>query len=135
MKNVKIRRRRDATRYIVGRVNEIPAGKSLKFIMPIDGSDEECFVINHHGRLHAYVNRCCHIPLALDWVDNQFFTADGRFVMCQTHNACYVPESGECVEGPGTSCGKFLTRIPLEIANGIIYAQPPEGPLPEHYDE
>jgi nitrite reductase/ring-hydroxylating ferredoxin subunit len=113
-------------RYRVGRTADLAPGQSIKFMLPIRGVDEECFVINYHGHFHAYVNRCRHVPMAMDWVDNEFFAEQGRYLMCQTHNAYYDPASGECVAGPPSTCGKFLYRVPLEILNGSIYALPPE---------
>ena len=94
--------------------------------MPIRGVEEECFLINYHGDFHAYVNRCRHVPMAMDWVDNQFFAEQGRYLTCQTHNAYFEPDSGECVAGPPGTCGKFLYRVPLEIVDRVIYARPPE---------
>jgi len=120
------RHRRPAIRYKVGRAAALGPGESMKFVMPIRGADEECFVINFAGKLHAYVNRCRHVPMAMDWVDNQFFTEEGRYLMCQTHNACYEPATGECVAGPPTACGKFLYRVPLQIEDGVIWARAPE---------
>jgi nitrite reductase/ring-hydroxylating ferredoxin subunit len=58
-------------------------------------------------------------------VENQFFAEDGRHLMCQTHCAYYEPETGECIDGPGSAWGKFLLRIPLEIRDGKIFACPP----------
>jgi nitrite reductase/ring-hydroxylating ferredoxin subunit len=115
-------------RYRIGRVAELAPGCSLKFILPIGGVDEECFVVNFGGAFHAYVNRCCHIPIALDWIDNQFFTADGGYLLCQTHNACYAPDSGQCLAGPPGTPGKSLVRVPIEIKAGAIYALPPAAP-------
>jgi nitrite reductase/ring-hydroxylating ferredoxin subunit len=113
-------------RFRVGRVRDLRSGGSMKFMMPIRGIDEECFVINYHGNLYAYVNRCRHVPMAMDWVDNQFFAERGRYLMCQTHNAYYEPDTGECIAGPASTCGKFLYRIPLRIEKGIIYADAPD---------
>jgi len=118
-------RRRGATRYIVARTGDLKPGESLKFLLPIRGADEECFLINFGGTFHAYVNRCRHVPMALDWVDNQFFAEEGRYLMCQTHNAYYEPASGECIAGPFETCGKLLYRVPLEVADGTIYVIPP----------
>jgi nitrite reductase/ring-hydroxylating ferredoxin subunit len=118
-------RKRGATRYVVARTSGLKSGESLKFLLPIRGVDEECFLINFDGTFHAYVNRCRHVPMALDWVDNQFFAEEGRYVMCQTHNAYYEPATGECIAGPFETCGKLLYRVPLEIKNGTIYAIPP----------
>ncbi len=113
-------------RYRVGRAQDLAPGESLKFMLPIRGADEECFVINFAGEFYAYVNRCRHVPMAMDWVDNQFFAEEGRYLMCQTHNAYYEPGSGECIAGPESACGKFLYRVPIEIEDGMIYARAPE---------
>jgi nitrite reductase/ring-hydroxylating ferredoxin subunit len=123
------RRRNDArahARYKVARADSLAPGESLKFMLPIRGADEECFLINFGGEFHAYVNRCRHVPMAMDWVDNQFFAEEGRYLMCQTHNAYYEPASGECIAGPPTACGKYLYRVMTEIEDGVIYARPPQ---------
>jgi nitrite reductase/ring-hydroxylating ferredoxin subunit len=112
-------------RYIVARATDLKPGESIKFLLPIRGVNEECFLINYQGRLHAYVNRCRHVPMAMDWIDNQFFAEHGRYLMCQTHNAYYEPETGECIAGPSSACGKFLYRLPLEIDDGVVYTRPP----------
>jgi len=119
-------RSRQRIRYRVALITDLHPGESMKFLMPIRGVDEECFLINYRNQFHAYVNRCRHVPMAMDWVDNQFFAEHGRYLMCQTHNAYYQPDSGECIAGPPGTCGKFLYRVPLEIADGVIYARPPE---------
>ncbi|MGH7837399.1 MAG: Rieske (2Fe-2S) protein [Candidatus Binataceae bacterium] len=113
-----------AIRYRVGAAAGLQPGQSMKFLMPIRGADEECFVINYHGSFHAYVNQCRHVPMAMDWVDNQFFAERGRYLMCQTHNAYYQPDTGECIAGPSGACGKFLYRIELCVERGVIYASP-----------
>src|SRR5271167_558637 len=118
-----------ARRYKVARTDALAPGESLKFLLPIRGADEECFVINFNGELHAYVNRCRHVPMPMDWVDNQFFAEEGRYLMCQTHNAYYEPGSGECIAGPASACGKFLYRVPLEIKDDVIFARPPREEL------
>jgi nitrite reductase/ring-hydroxylating ferredoxin subunit len=117
--------------YKVALTCELQPGQSRKFLVPIRGADEECFLINYEGQFHAYVNRCRHVPMAMDWVDNQFFTEQGRYLMCQTHNAYYEPDSGECIAGPPGTCGKFLYRVPLEVVDGVIYATPPEEKFEE----
>ena len=111
--------------YFVIRTGDLKPGESSKFILPIGGADEECFIVNYAGSFHAYVNRCRHVPMAMDWVENQFFAEGGRYLMCQTHCAYYEPDTGECVAGPRGASGKFLLRIPLEIREGKIFARPP----------
>ena len=41
--------------------------------------------------------------MAMDWIDNQFFAEQGRYLLCQTHNAYYEPVSGECIAGPASA--------------------------------
>ena len=81
-------------------------------------------LINHEGNFFAYLNRCRHIALPLDWVDNQFFTEDKRYLICANHGATYEPKTGECIWGP--CVGAFLQAVPLEIENGNIFARCPE---------
>lgn len=114
--------RADST--VVARVGELAPGQSKKFILRCGESEVEAFVVNHQGTLHAWVNRCCHVPMSMDWIDNQFFTEDARYVQCATHGALYEPDSGECVAGPPV--GQCLTRVPLTIRDGEVHAECPE---------
>jgi len=109
---------------VVARVGEIAPGRSKKFLLHWGTSEVEAFVVNHEGTLHAYINRCCHVPMTMDWIDNQFFTEDGRYIQCATHGAWYEPDSGECVAGPPV--GQCLTRVPLKIRDGEVYAESPD---------
>ena len=108
----------------VARVGEIPAGKSKKFLLPVGGIEVECFVVHWNGGYHAYVNKCRHIAMSLDWVENRFFDEDGRYLLCATHGALYQPDSGHCVDGP--PIGKRLVEVPLEVRDGEIYASAPD---------
>lgn len=107
----------------IARLGEIPPGKSKKFSLTVGGRDVECFVVHWNGAHHAYVNRCRHIALSLDWVENRFFDEDGRHLLCATHGALFEPDSGECVAGP--PFGKRLIVVPLEIRGDEIYAHTP----------
>ena len=80
----------------------------------------EGLLVNYGGGIFAYVNRCRHISLSMDWMDNQFFTEDGRYLICANHGATYEPTTGECVWGP--CFGAFLQTVPLEVRGGEIVA-------------
>lgn len=109
------------------RSGELAPGQSRKFVLACDGRELECFVVNYRGRLRAFVNQCRHIPMTLDWVENQFFDEAGDYLLCPTHGALYEPEGGECVIGP--ACGKALFAVPLEERDGDVLALCPD-PLP-----
>jgi len=113
------------TSVVVARADELRHGQTKKFLLHCNGREEECFVVNHQGTLYAYINRCCHVPMTMDWIENQFMTEDQQYIQCATHGACYQPDTGECVSGP--PCGKFLTRIPLTIRGSDVIATLPAG--------
>lgn len=108
---------------IVARVGEIEPGQTKTFILLVEGREIECFLVNYSGQLFAYINRCRHVPMTMDWIENQFLTEDGRYILCATHGAAYEPETGECIFGP--PCGKMLIRVPLTTEGGQIIAHPP----------
>jgi nitrite reductase/ring-hydroxylating ferredoxin subunit len=112
------------SRQTIARVGELAPGQTKKFLFACAGQEVEGFVLNYGGQLHAYVNRCRHVPMSLDWVENQFFTEDGRFVQCATHGAYYRPETGECIAGP--PCGRSLIRVALRIEDDAVIAECPE---------
>jgi nitrite reductase/ring-hydroxylating ferredoxin subunit len=110
---------------VVAHVGELRPGETKKFFLRCHDAEEECFVVNHRGTLYAYVDRCCHVPMSLDWIENQFLTEDKQFVQCATHGACYLPDTGECVSGP--PFGKCLTRVPLTIRDDEVVAGCPHA--------
>jgi nitrite reductase/ring-hydroxylating ferredoxin subunit len=117
------RSKKQANRKLVGKVGELTPGMSKKFTLSNGKHNMEGMLLNYRGSLHAYLNRCPHIGLSLDWVDNQFFTVDGRFLMCANHGATFEPATGECIWGPCLGVG--LQRVSLEIEGKKIFAQCP----------
>jgi nitrite reductase/ring-hydroxylating ferredoxin subunit len=112
----------------VVRAGELQPGQSRKFTLACGGREIECFVVNWRGLLRAYVNQCRHVPMTMDWVENQFFDEAGEYLLCPTHGALYEPEGGECVMGP--PCGKTLFAVPLVERDGVVRALCPD-PLPD----
>jgi len=109
----------------VGRLGELTHGQSKKFTLRRGQRDFEAMLINYQGNHYAYVNRCPHVGLGLDWVDNQFFSVDHRYLMCANHGAVFEPPTGECVWGP--CAGLSLQSLPLEIVEQSIWVRLPGG--------
>lgn len=108
---------------LVAAVGEIEPGKSKKFKMKRGNRDLEAFLVNYQGNHFAFINRCPHTGIALDFVDNLFFSSDERYVMCATHGAVFEPPTGECIWGP--CVGLSLQSCPMEISDGQIYVRLP----------
>jgi nitrite reductase/ring-hydroxylating ferredoxin subunit len=103
--------------------DELADGESKTFAL-VDGEERHpCFVVRWRGDLQAFVNRCRHIPMTMDWVENQFLTEDGEFILCPTHGALFQPDTGACVGGP--AYGKALFRVPLVNRDEKVFAQWP----------
>jgi nitrite reductase/ring-hydroxylating ferredoxin subunit len=109
---------------VVAHASDIPQGTSRKFQLTCGNETIDGFVVNFQGRFYAYSNRCCHIPIPLDWVDNEFFTRDKRHLICLTHGATYEPNTGLCIDGPCP--GEYLNVIPVAVKQGevIVYCPP-----------
>lgn len=84
---------------------------------------ERAFVIRHGDVLRAYVNRCAHVPVPLDWMPEQFFDADGRFLICAVHGALYEPASGRCAGGPCRGRGHLEPLELREDAQGWVHVR------------
>jgi nitrite reductase/ring-hydroxylating ferredoxin subunit len=119
------RAKTQAKRKLVGKVGELTPGMSKKFILSSGKHNVEAMLLNYRGSLCAYLNRCPHIGISLDWVDNQFFTLDGRYLMCANHGATFEPATGECIWGP--CVGAALQSVSLEIEGEKIFVQYPRG--------
>jgi nitrite reductase/ring-hydroxylating ferredoxin subunit len=89
----------------------IGPGQTRKFTLGCRGREVEGFVVNHDGEYHAYVNRCPHVGTPLDLWPNEFYSEDGRELICSTHGALYAPATGRCTAGP--CVGDALARLPL----------------------
>lgn len=93
-------------------------GQAVPFDVVYSGQECRAFAVRYRGLVHAYLNRCTHVPMELDWQPNQVFDITGRWLMCATHGAIYSPESGVCAGGP---CRGGLVKIDLSEENGVVY--------------
>ena len=73
-----------------------------------------CFVLRWRGEVRAYVNRCPHTGVSLDWLEHQFFDVNNEYIQCSLHGALFEPLSGKCIWGP--CVGDCLSAIPLELS-------------------
>jgi len=80
---------------------------------------EEVILINTEYGYRAYINRCRHLPVSLDWGDGEVLDASGKMLECRTHGALYRMKDGLCVAGPCQ--GAPLARVDLEERDGSVY--------------
>ncbi|WP_341678548.1 Rieske 2Fe-2S domain-containing protein [Niveibacterium sp. SC-1] len=75
-------------------------GDGVRFPVTTHWGEETGFVVRHEGAVRAFVNRCAHVPVELDWQPGKFFDDSGRYLICATHGALYEPATGYCLAGP-----------------------------------
>lgn len=97
-------------------------GRGIRFPVSAFGEAATGFVVRHGGKVYAYLNRCAHVPVELDWFKGEFFESSKLHLMCSTHGAIYAPESGACLGGPCR--GGKLRPIPVREADNRISWQP-----------
>lgn len=94
------------------------AGLAVPFDVVFGGQTCRAFAIRFEGGAHAFLNRCTHVAMELDWQPDRFFDDTGRWLLCGTHGASYRPDTGECAGGP---CRGGLVKIALSESEGTVF--------------
>ena len=87
-------------------------GPAVVFDVLLWGQPARAFALRFNGALVAYINRCAHVPVEMDWQPGEFLDHDKRWIVCSMHGASYEPANGRCVGGP---CGRGKL-MPVRIA-------------------
>lgn len=95
------------------------SGDGARFEIEYFGARAPAFAVRYQGRVHAYLNRCAHVAMELDWRAGQFFDLAGHDLICSTHGATYAAANGRCLGGPCN--GAPLVRLRVEERNGGVY--------------
>ena len=92
-------------------------GEAVGFDVVYAGQTCRAFAIRFEGTPHAYLNRCTHVAMELDWQPNQVFDASGQWLVCASHGAEYRPDTGDCTGGP---CRGALVKVGLTEDQGVV---------------
>ncbi|MFN4116984.1 MAG: Rieske (2Fe-2S) protein [Inhella sp.] len=87
-------------------------GKAVQWELRYCGMAERAFALRIDGVVRAYLNRCSHVPVELDWQPDEFLDAERRTIICSIHGATYSPTTGACLMG---RCGR-AGLIPVSVA-------------------
>lgn len=97
----------------------VDGGKGVRFEVERGSVTEPAFVIRFRGTAHAYLNRCAHVPVQMDWQEGEFFDHSGLYLICATHGALYAPESGHCLGGRCN--GRHLSPLRVAEHDGQVF--------------
>jgi nitrite reductase/ring-hydroxylating ferredoxin subunit len=96
----------------------VEGGRAVPFDVVFGGETCRAFAVRFEGVAHAYLNRCSHVAMELDFQPDRFFDDSGRWLLCATHGAVYKPDTGECAGGP---CRGGLVKIVLSERDGVVH--------------
>ncbi len=96
-----------------------------------DGRRHDLIVVRRGSRVDCYVNACPHLGTPLETFPDRFLDRTGRRLLCSTHGALFLVDTGYCVFGP--CLGRSLARVPVRVADGMIAlaGQIPSPPEPQ----
>jgi nitrite reductase/ring-hydroxylating ferredoxin subunit len=96
----------------------VNSGEAAPFDVVYCGQTCLGFAIRYDGTVYAYLNRCSHVPMEMDYQPNRFFDLTGHWLICATHGATYSPKTGACRGGP---CRGGLIKIETSESNGVVH--------------
>jgi nitrite reductase/ring-hydroxylating ferredoxin subunit len=96
----------------------VSGGLAVSFDVVWGGQTVRAFAVRWHGQVYAYLNRCTHVAMEMDYQPGRFFDLSGQWIVCATHGAAFQPDTGRCVGGPGRGS---LTPISLTERDGVVY--------------
>jgi nitrite reductase/ring-hydroxylating ferredoxin subunit len=96
------------------------SGEACVFDVIYDGQTCTAFAVRYQGVVHAYLNRCSHVAMEMDWRAGHFFDLTGHNLVCASHGALFRPGDGVCVGGPGRGP---LIKIQSQERDGWVFWQ------------
>ena len=95
----------------------VEGSQAVPFDVVHAGQTCRAFAIRFEGQVHAFLNRCTHVAMEMDYQPDRFFDDSGQWLLCATHGATYRPDTGECVGGP---CRGGLFKIAMSEHEGVV---------------
>ena len=96
----------------------LESGLAVPFDIIYAGQTCRAFAVRYQGQPQAYMNRCTHVAMELDWQANRVFDVSGQWLLCASHGAAYRPDTGQCAGGP---CRGGLVKITLSEGAGVVF--------------
>lgn len=96
----------------------VDSSEAVPFDVTYCGQTCMAFAIRYAGQVYAYLNRCAHVPMEMDYQPNRFFDLTGHYLICATHGAMYSPQTGACRGGP---CRGGLVKIAVTEEHGVVH--------------
>jgi nitrite reductase/ring-hydroxylating ferredoxin subunit len=100
--------------------SDIPDPGSKSFQLEDNNDTLDIFVVHKDGEFHAFINRCPHTGVNLEWLEDQFLDRNLSFIQCATHGALFEIDTGHCIHGP--CAGDKLMAVKIKIIDNTLIA-------------
>lgn len=97
----------------------IPEDCARGFTIETPAGPRQLLLARRNNRIYAYINRCPHTGVNLDWVPDRFLDRSGTYLQCATHGALFRIQDGFCVHGP--CAGQSLRPVTIEEQGGKLF--------------
>lgn len=99
----------------------LDGGDGVRFRVLHHGRPKPAFAVRYGGQVYAYLNRCAHVPVELDWMPGKFFDLTRHQLICAVHGAHYDPRNGRCTMGPCR--GASLISLAVIERDGLVFLE------------
>ena len=89
----------------------VDGGGGVEFEILKDDEVLPAFAIRFRGVAYAYINRCSHMDLKLNFLHRDFYDLSKNHLICSTHGALYDPSTGACQSGPCDGVGLLPVAV------------------------
>ncbi|BFT64315.1 Rieske 2Fe-2S domain-containing protein [Pseudomonas moorei] len=105
-------------------IDEIEDGGALGLPGQQPLQPEGIVVVRRGEEVWAYVNRCPHFSVPLNFLPQTYCTYRSKIIMCAHHSAMFRYEDGHCVDGPCK--GAQLEPVLIRVVERVVMLDEPE---------
>ncbi len=109
------------SREFLCRLSDLPDGDSQRVDFADDDHASGLCVVRRGRQVFAYLNRCPHQELPMDWQPGRFLDMEREHIVCAMHGARFRIEDGFCVDGPCR--GQHLQAAAVCIEGDQVFLQ------------
>jgi hypothetical protein len=91
------------------------SGRGVRFEVEYFGERAPAFAVRCAGAVHAYLNRCAHVAMELDWQEG-YFSIRTRFAMLDSRR-----DVRRAQPLPGRPCSRSRWWLRVEERDGQVY--------------
>lgn len=99
-------------------LDDIPHNQTRGFSIIHNNETLDFFIVRIKDSIYAYINRCPHTGVNLEWMPDKFMDLGKTAIQCSTHGARFRIDNGYCIYGP--CMGQSLEKLELQVRDNMI---------------